>query len=106
MAGVQDGQVQLATRNGSDARRWFPELVQGLAQLRGGPHILDGEVRVLDEHGVSDFNRLQDRARQRCFYPECDPVVFCAFDLLAINGRSIIGLPVQLTCPLSLYQLK
>lgn len=96
VAGVQDGQVKLATRKGADATRWFPEVVQGLAQLPGGPHILDGEVCVLDELGRSDFNRLQDRARRRCFYPECDPVVFCAFDLLAQDGHSIIGLPVEL----------
>jgi bifunctional non-homologous end joining protein LigD len=95
MAGIHDRQVQLATRNGADATRWFPEVVQGLAQLTGGPHILDGEVCVLDERGVSDFNRLQDRARRRCFYPDCDPVVFCAFDLLALDGRSLVGQPVE-----------
>lgn len=95
MAGVQDGQVKLATRKGADATRWFPEVVQGLAQLAGGPHILDGEVCVLDELGRSDFDRLQDRARRRCFYPECDAVTFCAFDLLAKDGRSLISLPVE-----------
>lgn len=95
IAGVQDGQVQLATRKGADASRWFPEVVQGLSGLLGGPHILDGEVCVLDETGRSDFNRLQNRASRRCFYPECDPVVYCAFDLLAVDGRSIIGLPVE-----------
>jgi bifunctional non-homologous end joining protein LigD len=68
--------VRLATRKGADCTRWFPEIVQGLAQLPGGPHILDGEVCVLDELGRSDFNRLQDRARRRCFYPECDAVTF------------------------------
>jgi bifunctional non-homologous end joining protein LigD len=94
MAGVDGGQVQLATRNGADCTRWFPEVAQGLAQLPGGPHVIDGEVCVLDERGVSNFNRLQHRARRRCFYPECDAVVFCAFDLLAIDGHSIIGLPL------------
>ena len=95
VAGVQEGSVKLATRKGADATRWFPEVVQGLAQIPGGPHILDGEVCVLDELGRSDFNRLQDRARRRCFYPECDAVTFCAFDLLARDGRSLISLPVE-----------
>jgi bifunctional non-homologous end joining protein LigD len=95
IAGIEGGQVQLATKRGANATRWFPEVVQGLAQLAGGPHILDGEVCVIDELGRSDFNRLQDRARRRCFYPGCDPVVFCAFDLLARDGRSLIGLPVE-----------
>ena len=92
MAGVQDGQVQLATKKGANATKWFPEIVQGLAQLPGGPHVMDGEVCVLDELGRSDYNRLRERAIRRGFYPECDAVVFCAFDLLAVDGRSIIAL--------------
>jgi bifunctional non-homologous end joining protein LigD len=96
MAGVDQGQVQLATRGGTDATRWFPEIVQGLAQLPGGPHIIDGEVCVLDERGVSQFELLQQRASRRCYYPNCDPVVFCAFDLLAVDGRSIIGERLEL----------
>jgi bifunctional non-homologous end joining protein LigD len=95
IAGVQDGKVQLATRNGADCTKWFPEVAQGLGKLTGGPHILDGEVCVLDDLGRSDFNRLQDRARRRCFYPECDAVTFCAFDLLARDGHSLIALPVE-----------
>jgi ATP-dependent DNA ligase len=39
MAGVNDGQVQLATRNRVDATGWLPE------------------VSVLDERGVSDWLR-------------------------------------------------
>jgi bifunctional non-homologous end joining protein LigD len=95
LAGVQDGAVQLASRQGTDCTAWFPEVAQGLGKLAGGPHILDGEVCVLDDLGRSDFNRLQDRARRRCFYPDCDAVTYCAFDLLARDGRSLIALPVQ-----------
>ena len=95
LAGIDHGVVQLATRKGFNSTGWFPEIAQGLAHLAGGPHVLDGEVCVLDDLGRSDFNRLQDRARRRCYYPECDPVVFCAFDLLALDGRSIIGLPLE-----------
>ena len=87
VGGVNAGQVQLATRNGADATKWFPEVAAGLGTLAGGPHILDGEVCVLDELGRSDCNRLQDRARRRRGYAGADPVVFCAFDLLAINGE-------------------
>jgi ATP-dependent DNA ligase len=29
IAGVQDGQVQLATKSGADATKWFPELTAG-----------------------------------------------------------------------------
>jgi bifunctional non-homologous end joining protein LigD len=95
MAGVNCGEVRLATRNGADATKWFPEVAEGLATLLGGPHVLDGEVCVLDEWGRSDFARLQDRAHRRRWYEGCDSVVFCAFDLLARDGRSLIGLPVE-----------
>jgi bifunctional non-homologous end joining protein LigD len=95
IAGVDDGQVQLNTRNGADATMWFPEIVQSLAKLKGGPHILDGEVSVLDDVGRSDFNRLQDRARRRKWFEGCDPVTYCAFDLLARDGHSLISLPVE-----------
>lgn len=95
VAGVSDGQVELRTRNGADATKWFPEIVTGLKALKGGPHILDGEVCVLDDVGRSDFNRLQDRARRRKWYEGADPVVFCAFDLLAQHGKPLIGLPVE-----------
>lgn len=95
IAGIEGGKAQLATRSGGDATKWFPEVAKGLAALPGGPHILDGEVCVLDEWGRSDFNRLQERAKRRRWYAGCDPVVFCAFDLLACDGRSLIGLPVE-----------
>jgi bifunctional non-homologous end joining protein LigD len=95
VAGVHDGRVVLNTRSGTDATKWFPEIVEGLAKLNGGPHILDGEVCVLDDIGRSDFNRLQDRAKRRRYFSGCDPVVFCAFDLLAQDGKSLIGLPVE-----------
>jgi len=95
MASVWDGQVQLATRQGTRATTWFPEIVKGLAALRGGPHILDGEVCVLDDLRRSDFSRLQVRWRHRRWYEGCDAVTFCAFDLLARGGRSLIGLPIE-----------
>ena len=95
VAGVENGNVRLMTRSGADATKWFPEVVQGLGALEGGPHILDGEVCVLDDLGRSDFNRLQDRARRRRWYEGADAVVFCVFDLLHRDARNLIDLPVE-----------
>jgi bifunctional non-homologous end joining protein LigD len=95
VAGVDGGRVVLNTRSGADATKWFPEIVDGLSTIPGGPHVFDGEVCVLDEIGRSNFDRLQDRARRRRWYAGCDPVVFCAFDLLARDGRSTIALPLE-----------
>ena len=95
MAGVDNSEVRLMTRNGANATNWFPELIAGLATLNGGPHVLDGEVCVLDEMGRSDFDRLHERARKRRWYKGASPVVFCAFDLLERSGRRLIDMPVE-----------
>jgi bifunctional non-homologous end joining protein LigD len=92
LAGVRAGAVQLKTRNGADATRWYPEL-QVLAALPGNP-ILDGEVAVLDELGRSDFNRTHARSLRRGRPPGADAVVFCAFDLLAYRGRDLRARPL------------
>lgn len=89
-----DGEVRLRTRNGADATKWFPEVVQSLAKLKGGRYVFDGEVCVLDEQGRSDFDRLQDRAKRRRDYPGADQVVYCIFDLLANRGVDITGQPL------------
>lgn len=96
MAGVVGSKVHIRTRGGADYTRVFPEVVEALASLPGGPHILDGEGVVLDDTGRSDFDRLQDRALpRRAPKPGADPVVFMAFDALMIDGRGLVELPVE-----------
>lgn len=62
--------------------------------MPGGPHIIDGEACVLDEIGRSNFELLQMRARRRRWYPGCEPVTLCAFDLLFVDGRNVMALPL------------
>lgn len=50
---------------------------------------------MLDELGRADYDRLKARAARRRWTPEADPVVYCIFDLLARDGRSLIGLPIE-----------
>lgn len=94
MARVDGGQVELRTKQGVNCTGWFPEIAQLLSGLPGGPHIIDGEACVLDELGRADFNRLQERARRRRRAPGSDPVTLCAFDLLHLNGRNVMALPL------------
>ena len=95
MAGIVDASAQLRSRGGADYSRAFPEVVSALASIPGGPHILDGEIVVLDEHGHSDFTKLQDRARRRTFREGDPPAVFMAFDLLALDGAPLNSEPVE-----------
>ena len=40
-------------------------------------------------------SRLHERAKHRRWFPGCDPVTLCAFDLLFEDGRNIMGLPLM-----------
>ena len=94
MAEVAGGKVRLKSRNGTDATKWFPEVVAGLATMTGGRHVFDGEVSVLDDIGRSDFERLHARAKMRGYKLGADPVVFCAFDVLVAGGRDLTKQPL------------
>jgi len=100
LAGIEPGEpgdaarVQLRTKSGADCTKWFPEIARGLACLPGGPQVIDGEAAVLGEHGVSDFNLLQERARHRRWYPGAPAVTYCAFDLLVHDGENVMALPL------------
>lgn len=96
MAGAAAGKVHIRTRGGADYTHVFPELVDAIAALPGGPHILDGEGVILDEHGHSSFERFQDRALPRR-RPQsgADPVLFMVFDALMVDGRALIDEPVE-----------
>jgi ATP-dependent DNA ligase len=41
--------VELRTKSGVERTKWFPEVADVLAQLPGGPHVIDGEACVLDD---------------------------------------------------------
>lgn len=94
MAVVDGGRVELRTRGAANATAWFPEVVDDLAGLKGGPFVFDGEICVLDEAGRSDFDRLHARARRRRWYDGADPVVYCIFDVLVAGGHQLLQLPL------------
>ncbi|GIW20894.1 MAG: hypothetical protein KatS3mg065_1190 [Chloroflexota bacterium] len=92
---VADGAVQLFTRNGHDAAAYFPRLLPPPDRwLRAREAILDGEVVALDPAGRPDFDLLQgwiagDAEARRA------PVVYEVFDLLRIDGRSLLAVPLE-----------
>lgn len=89
-----DGMAKLRTRNGADCSLWFPEVTESLAEVSGGPYVVDGEMCVFDDFGRSDFARLQDRARRRRWYEGADPVGYAVFDLLVDHGINITRQPL------------
>lgn len=86
-----DGKVSLLSRNRNDLTGRFPEIVEAVKDLPACECVVDGEVVALDEEGRSSFQLLQARemeGRKR-------PVYFYAFDLLQLDGKSLIALPLK-----------
>jgi DNA ligase D-like protein (predicted ligase)/DNA ligase D-like protein (predicted polymerase)/DNA ligase D-like protein (predicted 3'-phosphoesterase) len=77
------GRVSLHTRSGRDVTGEYPQLASVAADLTEHHVLLDGEVVALDESGVPSFGEMQNRARST-------RVEFWAFDLLALDGRSLL----------------
>src|SRR5690349_19249945 len=88
--------VRLTSRLGNDVTAGYPELA-GLAALTDGrPVLLDGEIVTLDAAGRPNFGLLQDRMHVRHPTPELQariPVSFYAFDLLFLDGASLLAAP-------------
>jgi bifunctional non-homologous end joining protein LigD len=91
LAQVGDGPCILKTRNGVDCTKWFPEVVDSLATLRGGRTIIDGEIAILDQVGRTDFEALQVRAKRKGWRSGDAAVTYCAFDLLVSDGRVVMS---------------
>jgi bifunctional non-homologous end joining protein LigD len=89
-------EVRLTSRLGNDVTLGYPELA-GIGALTGGrPVLLDGEIVTLDARGRPNFGLLQDRMHVRHPTPELQariPVSFYAFDLLHLDGESLLAAP-------------
>jgi bifunctional non-homologous end joining protein LigD len=85
-ARIREGRVTLLTRRGHDWTHRFGEAIAGaLAKLEVREAIVDGEIIVEGSSGASDFSLLQaDLGVGRT-----DRLVFCAFDLLYVDGRDL-----------------
>ena len=83
--------VSLLSRNKNELAGRFPEIVQAVKRLPVRECVIDGEVVALDEEGRSSFQLLQAREMEG----RKSPVYFYAFDLLQLDGKSLIGLPLE-----------
>jgi bifunctional non-homologous end joining protein LigD len=95
---VEGGRIHLESRNRNDITPRYPEL-RGLGGALGSREaILDGEVVAFDEAGKPSFQHLQRRMhlasdaaiRRRM---KDTPVVYVIFDLLYLEGHSLLGRP-------------
>ncbi|MGQ0742856.1 MAG: non-homologous end-joining DNA ligase [Acidimicrobiales bacterium] len=96
IARTWDSHVTLASRLGNDVTGGYPELAALAGALGGRSAVLDGEIIAFDGGGRPSFERLQRRMHVRQPSPALMaevPVLFVVFDLLWIDGRSLIDEP-------------
>ena len=98
IAYCEGGQLTLESRNLREIASHYPELRPLAAALGAREAVLDGEVVAFDEDGRPSFERLQgrmnlasDAAVRRRMADR--PVTYLIFDLLYLDGRSLVDLP-------------
>jgi len=92
-------EVRLFYRKGRTATAAYPEIVRALKALPPAHLVLDGELVAYDEQGRPDFQRLAQRFSisrsdeiRRAM--QTTVVSYVAFDLLALEGLSLLALPL------------
>ena len=98
LCSVEAGAVRLVSRNGRDLTSDYPELHDLGACFGPTQALVDGEVIAFDAGGRPDFGSLQPRMHvadlaSARHLAATDPVTYVVFDLLQLDGRSLLDLP-------------
>ncbi len=94
----QPGRLELQSRNLKDITGSYPELRRLNRALSSHSAILDGEIVAFGEEGRPSFAALQHRMHvsspaQAARLAKGSPVTYVIFDLLWLDGHSLMGLP-------------
>lgn len=84
------GQVRIVDADGIDRTSALPELAGTAVRVAARSAILDGELVVVDADGRADTPALARRLDGK----PGRPVAFLAFDLLHLDGLSLLGQPL------------
>jgi len=92
------GELRLDSRNRSDISDSYPELLGVNAALGSHSAVLDGEIVAFDAAGRPSFEALQRRMHigsraQARRLAKSTPVVYVIFDLLWLDGHSLMSEP-------------
>jgi bifunctional non-homologous end joining protein LigD len=87
----RERKVSLLSRNQNELAERFPEIAEAIKTLPVRECVIDGEVVALDEEGRSSFQLLQAREMEG----RKSPVYFYSFDLLQLDGKSLLSLPLE-----------
>jgi ATP-dependent DNA ligase len=86
---VIDGAARAFTRNGYDWSSRYRNVVECANRLPCRSAILDGEIIVQGEHGVSDLNALRGAMAW-----EPHRLVYFGFDLIHLDGQDLRRRPL------------
>ena len=91
------GELRLESRNLNDITARYPELARLNRALSSHEAVLDGEIVALDADGRPSFQALQGRMHltgeaQVRRLARSAPVTYMIFDLLWLDGHSLMGL--------------
>ena len=97
---AEGGRLRLASRLGRDITPRYPELRELGRALGAREAVLDGEVVAFGDDGRPSFQRLQRRMHvtseaQVRRLARSDPVAYVIFDLLFLDGHSLLALPYE-----------
>jgi len=100
VAFLEREEVRITSRSGIRCERQYPELAVIPHQINAREAVLDGEITVLDETGVSRFHLIQTRISNAdpnsiAHLARSRPVVYFAFDLLYLDGYDLRGVPLS-----------
>ncbi|KPB96675.1 DNA ligase D [Pseudomonas syringae group genomosp. 3] len=88
---IQNDEVRLFTRNGNDWTDQLPELTKALKGLKLQDSWFDGEVVVLDEQGLPDFQGLQNAFDEG----HSKNIFYYLFDMPFLSGEDLREVPLE-----------
>jgi bifunctional non-homologous end joining protein LigD len=92
---IQRGEARTWTRKQQPAERYFGPFLAPPTWIAAREAIVDGEVIALDDRGEPDFALLQARIKGQGQIGIPTPFVYEVFDLLWIDGRSLLEEPLE-----------
>ena len=86
---VAGSEVEMRSRRGNDFTEKFERVAKEIPKALKTPDcVLDGEVCALDEAGRASFSEMQQ-------LKPSTPLVYYVFDLLEVDGKPVVDLPVE-----------
>ena len=88
IAEITNNENKLYSRNGNDFSHNYPIITEALKSIKHHT-VLDGEIVVLNEKGFPDFQKIQHYEDNTNF-----PLCYYVFDLLSLDGKDLMHLPL------------